>query len=72
MSEYKSPYAANIGKMYNAEVVSLAKNRFTDEETQIAIATHNYGLGRQYLASNPEVSPRPTQIIWNRQGYFLL
>ena len=55
MSEYKSPYAANIGQMYNSEVVSLAKNRFTDEETQIAIATHNYGLGRQYLASNPEV-----------------
>ncbi len=72
MSEYKSPYAANIGKMYNAEVVSLAKNRFTDEETQIAIATHNYGLGRQYLASNPEVSPRAAQILWNRKGYFLL
>ena len=71
MSEYKSPYAANIGQMYNAEVVSLAKNRFTDEETQIAIATHNYGLGRQYLASNPEVSPRAAEILWNRKGYVL-
>ena len=58
MSEYKSPYAANIGRMNNSEVVSLAKNRFTDEETQIAIAKHYYGLGRQYLASNPEVSPK--------------
>lgn len=71
MSEYKSPYAANIGRMNNAEVVSLAKNRFTDEETQIAIATHNYGLGRQYLASNPEVSPRAAEILWNRKGYVL-
>ena len=71
MSEYKSPYAANIGQMYNAEVVSLAKNRFTDEETQIAIATHNYGLGRQYLASNPEVTPRADEILWNRKGYVL-
>ena len=71
MSEYKSPYAANIGRMYNAEVVSLAKNRFTDEETQIAIAKHHYSLGRQYLASNPEVSPEAAQILWNRKGYVL-
>ena len=69
MSEYKSPYAANIGRMYNAEVVSLAKNRFTDEETQIAIAKHHYGLGRQYLASNPDVSPEAAKILWERKGY---
>ena len=71
MSEYKSPYAANIGKMYNAEVVSLAKNRFTDEETQIAIAKHYYPLGRQYLAENPDVSPKAAQILWERKGYVL-
>lgn len=71
MSEYKSPYAANIGRMNNSEVVSLAKNRFTDEETQIAIAKHYYGLGRQYLASNPEVSSKAAQILWNRKGYVL-
>ena len=71
MSEYKSPYAANIGKMYNAEVVSLAKNRFTDEETQIAIAKHYYSLGRQYLAENPDVSPKAAQILWERKGYVL-
>ena len=71
MSEYKSPYAANIGKMYNAEVVSLAKNRFTDEETQIAIANHWYGRGREYLAENPDVSPRAAEILWNRKGYVL-
>ena len=71
MSEYKSPYAANIGNMYNAEVVSLAKNRFTDEETQIAIAKHYYALGRQYLAANPDVSPKAAQILWDRKGYVL-
>ena len=71
MSEYKSPYAANIGQMYNSEVVSLAKNRFTDEETQIAIAKHHYALGRQYLAENPDVSPKAAQILWDRKGYVL-
>ena len=71
MSEYKSPYAANIGQMYNSEVVSLAKNRFTDEETQIAIANHWYGRGREYLAENPDVSPRAAEILWNRKGYVL-
>jgi len=71
MSGYKSPYAANIGKMYNAEVVSLAKNRFTDEETQIAIAKHYYGRGREYLAQNPDVSPKAAQILWDRKGYVL-
>jgi len=71
MSEYKSPYAANIGQMYNSEVVSLAKNRFTDEETQIAIAKHHYALGRQYLAENPDVSAEAAQILWDRKGYVL-
>ena len=71
MSEYKSPYAANIGQMYNSEVVSLAKNRFTDEETQIAIAKHDYALGRQYLAENPDVSADAAQILWDRKGYVL-
>ena len=71
MSEYKSPYAANIGQMYNAEVVSLAKNRFTDEETQIAIAKHWYARGREYLAENPDVSPKAARILWDRKGYVL-
>ena len=71
MSEYKSPYAANIGQMYNSEVVSLAKNRFTDEETQLAIAKHDYALGRQYLAENPDVSAEAAQILWDRKGYVL-
>jgi len=71
MSDYKSPYAANLHKMYNSEISSLAKNRFTDEETQIAIAKHHYNLARQHLAENPDVSPAAAEILWNRKGYVL-
>ena len=71
MSDYKSPYAANLNNMYNSEISSLAKNRFTDEETQIAIAKHHYNLARQHLAENPDVSPKAADILWNRKGYVL-
>jgi len=71
MSEYKSPYAANLRNMYNSEISSLAKNRFTDEETQIAIAKYHYSLARQHLAENPDVSPKAADILWNRKGYVL-
>jgi hypothetical protein len=71
MSEYKSPYAANLHSMYNSEISSLAKNRFTDEETQIAIAKYHYSLARQHLAENPDVSPKAADILWNRKGYVL-
>jgi hypothetical protein len=71
MSDYKSPYAANLNNMYNSEISSLAKNRFTDEETQIAIAKHHYSLARQHLAENPDVSEAAADILWNRKGYVL-
>jgi len=71
MSDYKSPYAANLHSMYNSEISSLAKNRFTDEETQIAIAKYHYSLARQHLAENPDVSPKAADILWNRKGYVL-
>lgn len=71
MSDYKSPYAANLHNMYNSEISSLAKNRFTDEETQIAIAKHHYSLARQHLAENPDVSEAAADILWNRKGYVL-
>jgi len=71
VSDYKSPYAANLHNMYNSEISSLAKNRFTDEETQIAIAKHHYNLARQHLAENPDVSPKAADILWDRKGYVL-
>ena len=43
---YTSPYAANISNMANPEIVSLARNSFTDAETQVAIAKRRY-TGRE-------------------------
>ena len=71
MTIYQSPYANNIGKMNNSEVVSLAKNRFTDSETMLAISKHYYRLGREYLAGNPNVTPEAAKELWNHRGYVL-
>ena len=66
---YNSPYANNIGQMHNSEVVGLAKNRWTDAETQLAISKHGYRLGKEYLASNPNITPDAAQELWNHRGY---
>ena len=66
---YTSPYANNIKNMENSEVVGLAKNRFTDAETQLAISKHWYRLGKEYLASNPNITPEAAQELWNHRGY---
>jgi len=66
---YGSPYANNISKMHNSEVVGLAKNRFTDAETQLAISKHWYRLGKEYLAGNPNITPEAAQELWNHRGY---
>ena len=54
---YSSPYANNLGKMQNSEITGLAKNRFTDEETMLAISKHHYRLGKDYLAQNENITP---------------
>ena len=69
MTVYGSPYANNISKMHNSEVVGLAKNRFTDAETQLAISKHWYRLGKEYLANNPNITPEAAQELWNHRGY---
>lgn len=71
MTIYQSPYANNIGKMNNSEVVSLAKNRFTDSETMLAISKHYYRLGREYLAENPNITKEAAKELWNHRGYVL-
>ena len=38
---YTSNYANNIGKMHNSEITGLAKNRFTDEETMLAMSKYH-------------------------------
>lgn len=66
---YSSPYANNLNKMQNSEITGLAKNRFTDEETMLAISKHPYRLGKEYLASNPNITPDAAQELWNHRGY---
>jgi len=57
--------------MENSEVVGLAKNRFTDAETQMAIAKHWYKLGKEYLAANPNLTAQAAGELWNHRGYVL-
>lgn len=66
---YTSHYANNIQNMENSEVVGLAKNRFTDAETQLAISKHWYRLGKEYLAANPNLTPDAAKELWNHRGY---
>ena len=68
---YTSPYAKNLSKMHNSEKTALAKNRFTDAETQLAIAKDWYKLAQSYLASNPNVTDEAANELWNRRGYVL-
>ena len=67
----KSPYADKIPQMYNTEVVALAKNRFTDEETMLAIAKWDYRLGQSYLAANENITDEAAKVLWEKRGYVL-
>jgi hypothetical protein len=66
-----SPYADKIPQMYNSEVVALAKNRFTDAETQLAIAKWGYKLGQSYLAANENITDEAAKVLWGHRGYVL-
>jgi hypothetical protein len=66
---YTSPYANNIKNMENHEIVGLAKNRFTDADTQLAIAKCHYRLGKEYLAANPNVTMEAAEELWDHRGY---
>ena len=66
---YTSPYAANLGKMQNAELTGLAKNRFTDAETMLALSKQHYRLAKEYLANNENITPEAAQELWDHRGY---
>ena len=68
---YISPYAKNLGKMYNSEKTALAKNQFTDAETQMAIAKDWYKLAQTYLAANPNITDEAAKELWKKRGYVL-
>jgi len=66
---YNSPYANNLDQMHNSEITGLAKNRWTDAETQLAISKHPYRLGKEYLAGNPNITTEAAQELWDHRGY---
>ena len=66
---YNSPYANNLSAMHNSEITGLAKNRFTDSDTMLAISKHPYRLGKEYLASNPNITPDAAQELYDHRGY---
>jgi len=66
---YNSPYANNINKMENSEITGLAKNRFTDSDTMLAISKHCYRLGKEYLASNPNITQEAAKELYDHRGY---
>ena len=69
MTTYTSPYAANLGKMQRPELTGLAKNRFTDAETMLALSKQHYRLAKEYLAMNENITPEAAQELWDHRGY---
>ena len=61
--------AIKNNEMYNSELVGLAKNRFSDAETQLAIANHPYRLAKSYLACNPKITQEAAEVLWDHRGY---
>ena len=60
-----------VGRMTNRELVGLAKNRFIDEDTQIAIARTGYRIGQRYLTENSGLCTRARDLLWSYPGYVL-
>ena len=55
--------------MSNAELIGLAKNRFLDEEDQVAIAMLAYRRAHNYLIENTGLKKKARDILWNYRGY---
>tara|TARA_R110002020_G_scaffold350031_2_gene563495 strand:- start:1101 stop:1676 length:576 start_codon:yes stop_codon:yes gene_type:complete len=55
--------------MARPELTGLAKNRFTDAETMLALAKQHYRLAKEYLANNENITPEAAQELWDHRGY---
>ena len=64
-----STLADNVCNMNNIELIGLAKNRFIDTDTQVAIAKHHYKRAHMYLMENPSLGPKACEILFNMPGY---
>tara|TARA_R110002020_G_scaffold19211_1_gene66737 strand:- start:315 stop:884 length:570 start_codon:yes stop_codon:yes gene_type:complete len=55
----------------NSELNALAKVRFIDEETQLAIAKQPYRRAKMHLASNENLSEDAREELWDHRGFSL-
>ena len=59
----------NIPYMTNPELIGLAKNRFLDEEDQLAIAKWHYRRAHNYLIGNINLKTAARDTLWDYKGY---
>ena len=58
-----------ISHMTNPELIGLAKNRYLDEEDQVAIAKWDYRRAHNYLIENIGLKSSARDILWDYKGY---
>jgi len=58
-----------VPSMTNPELIGLAKNRYLDEEDQVAIAKFDYRRAHNYLMENSGLQPAARDILWKYKGY---
>ena len=58
-----------IPNMTNPELIGLAKNRYLDEEDQVAIAKFHYRRAHNYLIENVNLKPAARDVLWDYNGY---
>ena len=59
----------HIPNMTNPELIGLAKNRYLDEEDQVAIAKFHYRRAHNYLIENINLKPAARDVLWDYNGY---
>ena len=58
-----------IPNMTNPELIGLAKNRYLDEEDQVAIAKFHYRRAHNYLIENMNLKTAARDVLWDYNGY---
>ena len=59
----------HIPNMTNPELIGLAKNRYLDEEDQVAIAKWHYRRAHNYLIENVNLKTAARDVLWDYKGY---
>ena len=58
-----------VPHMTNPELIGLAKNRYLDEEDQVAIAKFHYRRAHNYLIENMNLKTAARDVLWDYNGY---